>query len=208
MYFELFHPCYGCNRYGFFKPLCLDCSQALKPNAKRFKIENYEDVLTIFDYAYTYRKMHNMYKFRLNQAIGDYLSLRLLESFPQVNYDYIDLCIPIAQTSTNILRRGFNTNKQLYKQLMHIKKIPYADVLECSKIETSHFLLNKQERFTAVKNKFRIKQPINADLVGKTVLVVDDIFTTGATLTEVGKLLKQNGVKKIYGLCLAKTPLK
>jgi competence protein ComFC len=59
-----------------------------------------------------------------------------------------------------------------------------------------------QARFENIKNSFEI---IDARKIkNKEIILIDDISTTGATLMEGAKILKQNGAKKIYGLVIAK----
>ena len=59
-----------------------------------------------------------------------------------------------------------------------------------------------QARFENIKNSFEI---IKANQIkNKDIILIDDISTTGATLIEAAKVLKQNGAKKVYGLVVAK----
>ncbi len=64
-------------------------------------------------------------------------------------------------------------------------------------------LEDKEKRKGNVKGIFNL-QPSAKQLKGKIVLLVDDVFTTGATMEEAAKVLKKSGVKKIIGLVLAK----
>jgi len=62
--------------------------------------------------------------------------------------------------------------------------------------------LKKEERLKNLRGAFVIRNK-NA-VSGKNIVLVDDVMTTGATLTEGAKVLKRAGAKKIYGLVLAK----
>jgi len=67
--------------------------------------------------------------------------------------------------------------------------------------------LNPQERLENVKGVFGVLKPsFNSEKLGfvKSVLLVDDVYTTGATMNECMKVLKKAGVKNIYGFTLAK----
>ena len=62
--------------------------------------------------------------------------------------------------------------------------------------------LNKEERAENVKNVYKITK--NKEIIDKNILLIDDIFTTGATLNECSKMLKQAGTKKVDVLTIAK----
>ena len=62
--------------------------------------------------------------------------------------------------------------------------------------------LNKEERAENVKNVYKITS--NKEIINKNILLIDDIYTTGATLNECSRMLKQAGAKKIDVLTIAK----
>ena len=62
-----------------------------------------------------------------------------------------------------------------------------------------NFDLSKEEREKNLQNAFEVVD----DVQGKNILIVDDIFTTGATISECSKVLKSSGANKIFVLVLA-----
>ena len=60
--------------------------------------------------------------------------------------------------------------------------------------------MNKVDRQQELKNVFTLNKN-EYNLNNKKVLIIDDIFTTGATVNEISKILKLNGVRKIFVLC-------
>ena len=64
-------------------------------------------------------------------------------------------------------------------------------------------LLNEKERWTNIRDAFRIKNPI--EFSGKNILIVDDLLTTGATASEAAHTLKNAGAKTVGILTLAIT---
>ena len=64
--------------------------------------------------------------------------------------------------------------------------------------------LSRSERIKNLKGALQIENTISNQLFGKSVLLVDDVATTGATLVESAKTLKKYGVKKVYSLALTK----
>jgi competence protein ComFC len=65
-----------------------------------------------------------------------------------------------------------------------------------------------EERRKNVKNTFVVNKNIGYNLENKTVLLVDDVATTGSTLFECGKILKNNGAKKVFGCIIARQEIK
>ena len=61
--------------------------------------------------------------------------------------------------------------------------------------------LTKRERERNIKNAFSVKD--QQLVVGKTILLVDDVYTTGSTINECGKVLMDGGAEKVYFAVLA-----
>lgn len=93
-----------------------------------------------------------------------------------------DIVVPIPLSQTRLRERGHN---QVTSVLKHTS-LPVSDILKRVHAE-SQTGLNRQERITNVQNAFQLKSP--ADLSGKHVLLVDDVTTTGTTLTAAAKAL-------------------
>ncbi|MCM8785054.1 MAG: hypothetical protein NC827_01220 [Candidatus Omnitrophica bacterium] len=79
----------------------------------------------------------------------------------------------------------------------------YQNVLIKSKNTISQTELSEKQREENVKNSFKIK---NKDIIdNKTVLLLDDVYTTGATTQECKKVLLENGAKKVIIVTIAKS---
>ncbi len=62
--------------------------------------------------------------------------------------------------------------------------------------------LSKEERAKNLNDAFKIKNP--AELGGKKIFLVDDVYTTGSTMEECAKILKESGIKTVWGICIAR----
>ena len=80
--------------------------------------------------------------------------------------------------------------------------IPYAEPVKRYLPTPSQTTLNAEERFNNLKNAFRLKK--NADVKGKKIILVDDVFTTGTTVNEVSRVLKEAGASKVAVLTAAR----
>ena len=98
-------------------------------------------------------------------------------------------------------RRGFNQSEIIAKELGRISNCKVVSLLSKIKDTEDQARLNKEERLKNIKNCFKL-----CDRPGLSqVLLVDDVFTTGATMKECCKVLKQAGIKKVWGFTLART---
>ena len=118
--------------------------------------------------------------------------------------EFYDIIIPVPMHKTKKAKRGYNQTELIAKYISkNIKKIQCVDnVLIKVKNTLPQSSLNKKDRFKNIKNAYKIqnKETIN----NKKILVFDDIYTTGNTVRECSKILKQNGAKEIGILTIAK----
>ena len=120
------------------------------------------------------------------------MSLFIKQGFSDVDFDIITY-VPLH--SLRKFQRGYNQSYLLARKISEILNIPLADNILGAKFrfKTQHSTSLKL-RFDNVKNKYFCKYKLN----GKTVLLVDDIKTTGATLNECAKQLMISGANKVY----------
>ena len=112
------------------------------------------------------------------------------------------LLLPIPSHASRVRQRGFNANHELTK-LITKKLAIKSDIRMLKRIRNTDSQTGKtaKQRQQNVTHAFSINQPIVHD----EVILFDDVVTTGATINEVCKLLKQAGVQKIHVWCLART---
>ncbi|PIU68608.1 MAG: ComF family protein [Armatimonadetes bacterium CG07_land_8_20_14_0_80_40_9] len=134
------------------------------------------------------------------------------EDFPQTPikehqfppYQEIDCLVPVPLHPSRLRERGFNQSELLAEVIRKDLGIPLLnDTLLRIKATQSQTKLSREERIKNVKGAFAI---IDADsFSNKTILLIDDMFTTGETINECAKALKEAKVKKIAVLTLART---
>ena len=99
--------------------------------------------------------------------------------------------------------RGYNQVELMAKEIHFLLDIPVIDALEKHKATKSQKSLNGEERKTNVSGAFRVKTGI--DLKGKKLLLIDDVCTTGSTLSEAARILKDEGASEVITAAFAKT---
>jgi ComF family protein len=116
------------------------------------------------------------------------------------------LIIPVPLYWLKAKRRGFNQSIVLAKLISKFLDISCQDNLliryknNPPQAKISDPLLRQQN----VANIFRINENLKSIIQNKNIILVDDVFTTGSTLNECAKVLKQNGANLIVAICLAK----
>ena len=116
------------------------------------------------------------------------------------------LLVPVPLSCFKKRQRGFNQSEEIAKELSKFFKIPYQfNNLTKSKKTQPQIELKRKGRAENVKDSFKLKNP---QLVqGKTIFLVDDVFTTGATMEEATRVLKEAGTKEVWGIAVAREPL-
>jgi len=101
-------------------------------------------------------------------------------------------------------RRGFNQAEIIAKKIGKKINKPVIGLIDKIRETEDQASLNKEKRKVNLKDNFKILQGQVPNCLGQA-LVVDDVFTTGATMQECCKVLKKAGAKKVWGFALAKT---
>lgn len=133
---------------------------------------------------------------RLSKPLGDFL-LRL--DIPRA-----DAIIPVPMTKKALIRRGFNQSLLLAHVVARRTGITlFMDSLIKVKETPPQIGLSAGERLTNIKNAFAVR----GSLKDLSILLVDDVITTAATVRECSKMLRRAGAREVIVLALARAPL-
>jgi len=116
--------------------------------------------------------------------------------------DSLDLLIPVPLHTQRLRERGFNQVLVLVKELSRRTGIPYRKTtLQKKKPTVPQVNLSGAERGKGLRGAFHVIG--KEELVGKSALLVDDVYTTGATVNECSRVLRRGGAKRVDVLTLA-----
>ena len=147
------------------------------------------------------RKALHRIKYRQDLGLGDALVLDMLEYIESLNWQ-IDMVVPVPLGKKRFRERGYNQVGLIARPLALAKGWSYAPrSLRRDKETASQVGLSADEREKNVRNAFIADRK---KVAGKTVLVVDDVSTTGATLNSCAKALINGGAREIYALSVAR----
>ena len=116
--------------------------------------------------------------------------------FEQLSADYI---IPVPLHKKRMRIRGFNQAEKIASYISEYTNIPIIDCVKRNRNTKRLYALNKFQREKELKNAFEVKED-SEEIIGKRIILVDDIFTTGTTVNEISKKLKIYGVDEIIVL--------
>jgi len=113
-----------------------------------------------------------------------------------------EVIVPVPLHPSRLRQRGYNQSALLGRELSHRTGLPIVEtVLERIAPTRPQVGLSTEERADNVRNAFNCVEP---GLLGARVLLVDDVWTTGATMRACGQALLLGGVQAVWGLTLAR----
>lgn len=153
----------------------------------------------------SWKRVIHRFKYDGNKDIGKYLSLKLGERLKESRWDCeIDLIIPVPLHFFKYWKRGFNQSEYISGILSSVLEVPTnTSILKRKRYTSSQTKKDREERSRSVKGAFVIKKHGVELISGKSVLLVDDVLTTGATISECGEVLIAAGCSKISVATLA-----
>ncbi len=117
---------------------------------------------------------------------------------------HIDAIVAVPLHPRRLREREFNQSLLLARHLGRQWQIPVLiNVLQRTRFTRPQTSLTKRERIKNLRRCFAVATP--SIIAGKTLLVVDDVFTTGTTVNECAKTLRKAGARAVYVHTLART---
>jgi ComF family protein len=142
------------------------------------------------------------YKFitKIYKQLGIELALTIKQQFDFILND-IDYIVPIPLARLRQRWRGFNQAEILAEKLSLVSEIQIMKLLLRKKNTKTQKDLPQEARFKNMRGAFGIAP--NIEINGKNIILIDDVCTTGATLRQAVKTLKQAGANKVNCITLA-----
>jgi ComF family protein len=179
-------PCFGCQKKA---PLPID------------------NLLIASRYEGPLKRAVHFFKYGMIEELGIPLGNFLNDFFLSSRAEIPEIILPVPLHPFRLRSRGFNQAevlaREIGKSLLPGMEIPLSSAL-CRIRHTGSQMKKKkyQERFLNIQDSFRLKNP--EEIAGRRILLIDDVATTGATLFECAKVLKEGGARKVSALVLAR----
>ncbi len=210
--------CVGCQKWGEF--LCADCQDRLDftdqicPMCGELELMGWthprcrkrlgmDGLIAIYEYQ---EPVMNSLIDEIKYGFNRELVQIVLDNFVfecGIQFDYL---VPVPLHFYRENWRGFNQAEKIAMKFGERMKIPIEKILWRNRNTKQQVTMkSKEEREKNIKGAFEVSMDyLQGDsLKGKKILLVDDVFTSGADMRECTKILKKAGIEKVWGLALA-----
>ena len=218
----LFPPrCSGCGQWGvrfcdlcmnnvicIEEPICIICGEPVKSQVQEMCLRcsstsrNFDGIRSWAHYQGSLQKAIQKLKYQKDIGLANILVKPLITLFMEMNWK-IDLITAVPLDQVKLTRRGYNQAALISKPIARFTGIPYHQKALTKRYPNKPQVgLSEEERLFNVMDVF-VSSP--EKVTGKTVLVVDDVVTTGATMDACSVALKASGAQAVYGISLARS---
>lgn len=193
-----------------FGPESVMCPKCGKPpegtaktiNCTKCKEHHYDRARAIGIYADSLKA--TVIVLKTQPYISSNLGSALLRAFEENDFDNATLIVPVPLSKQRAIERGFNQSEVMAEFLGRRSRVP---VDTFSLVRTKHSPIHRagmdeKARDISVQNSFNVLRP--KLIAGQRILVVDDVFTTGATVSYCAKALKKAGAIEVNVLTIAR----
>jgi ComF family protein len=150
------------------------------------------------------REILHKFKYHGKLSLGRVLSRILVEHYPK-DLDYTDLIVTVPLHISKLRTREFNQSVVMAKDLAKGIKVPFNPFVlkKVKDTKPQYEMGNESERRSNVRGAFVVED--TSGVSRKSILLLDDVFTTGSTLNECTRVLLKSSVKKVQVLTLMRT---
>ena len=176
-------------------PLCHLCRSGVYAFDLARSFANYNDAMaraiTLLKYEAVTR-LGNWFAARLSELVA-----RCPETIPA------DVVVPVPLHPLRLRERGYNQAELIARPLAKLLRLPLGSyLLVRTKPRPDKHRLTRQERWRTVRGAYATRQGTRVDKL--RILLVDDVFTTGATLDACSRALRSSGASRVVGLTVAR----
>jgi len=184
--------------------LCDACIEALHPQFDRVRSPEWPEdgvweAFTAYRYNTVIRQVLHAYKFRSVRALSEPLAYALTELYNSLVYQRPDVIVPVPLHRRRLRERGFNQSLLLAQELSERIGVPCAELLTRTKRTRQQAKLSHEQRSANISGAFAATVPLS----GRTVMLLDDIVTSGATANECAAVLRQAGASEVWLIAVA-----
>lgn len=186
--------CAKCGKSIEKEGFCTDCE--LMPRY-------FDKGISCVQYGRMEKELIHRFKYRDGSYMGKKFAMLMAERLEIESFS-VDLIVSVPMFYEKEKVRGYNQASILARELSRYIGTHYGKaVLFRMRNTVPMSELSAEERAVNVKNAFTVSQKWYKMIQDKTILLVDDVFTTGNTVNECSRVLKECGAKKVYFLTFA-----
>ncbi|MGE4548534.1 MAG: ComF family protein [Intestinibacillus sp.] len=188
--------------------LCANCAERLRTHyrtAEHVTVEDTDGAAAALLYKGEVRAAMHRYKFAHGKACAGWFAAQLAPVVGAWLDDWQPDCVTYVPISFGrFWERGYNQSELVARRLARQFALPCVPLLQKRAFVARQSDKLKAERKQNVENVFRLRRGVA--LTGQRVLLVDDVLTTGATLSACARALRQGGAERVFAVAMTKTP--
>jgi len=180
--------CAGCHKLSDNYRTCLSCRSWLEPHS----------VIVTTNYDGIYEQLTRELKFNSKRQSAQPIARMMTDLLPEVSKNMV-IC-PLPTAPARIRQRGFDHTKLIAKYIAEYSNMNIGYFLG-RRSNVRQLGSNRAQRLEQMEHEFFVKP--RTDIAGKSILLVDDVVTTGASLSAAAKTLKKAGAKRVTAVVFA-----
>ncbi len=191
-------------------PFCRKCTRPLKSapdlfcrNCRRSSF-HFDHVYAACLYTPPFKRLLHLYKYGSLTVIRRLLSSFIIDFIElyQIPIHRFQIIAPVPLHPVRMRERGYNQSELIALILAEHYKIPYSNqIIARTRYSLNQARVSPKQRWTNVESAFKIRSHIS--IININILLVDDLLTTGATLSSLAGVLKTGGAKEVSALTAA-----
>jgi len=180
--------CAGCHKLSDNYRTCVSCRSWLEPYS----------VIVTTKYDGIYEQLIRELKFNSKRQSAQPIARMMTDLLPEASENMV-IC-PLPTAPVRIRQRGFDHTKQISKHITEYSSMNIGYFLG-RKSNVRQLGSSRAQRLEQMQNEFFVNP--KTDVAGKSILLVDDVVTTGASLSAAAKTLKKAGAKRVTAIVFA-----
>ncbi len=185
--------CHVANSHG---DCCCDCSN-------RTPLARHVAMMPLTEKSLIHELIH-LYKYQYVETLEQVFIALIQKFFTSPQFLLADYVVPVPLHPRRYVERGFNQSERIARLVSEITHVPFLDPLKRTVNTVKQATLDKKDREQNVANAFRVSTKCLDSIVGKRIVLIDDVYTTGSTLNECAKPLLQAGACEVSGWSIAR----
>lgn len=190
--------------YPIAQPFCLHCGRPIDDERQEYcgdcrrKRSQIDEGRSLFEYRGMIRQAMHRFKYANRRCYAPFLAEQAWEQQGDwIRRTGAELVVPVSMYPAKRRKRGYNQAALLAKHLAAYAELPFAQPVHKIRDTRQQKELNGREREKNLRNAFLVR---NLGVKYKKILIIDDIYTTGATTEAVADVLRKAGAERVYVL--------
>lgn len=171
---------------------CLECLRYKKTFSRARQAGIYDGAL---------KELIHLLKFYGKRKAADLLFKFIIENIEDEYLQWPDVIVPVPLSKKVLMERGFNQTEIIGKKIAKHKNKSFLNVIKKTKETLPQNKLGREERLKNLRGAFET----NFSFKEMKVLIIDDVYTTGATMNEIAKVVLKNGASEVRCLSIARS---